>query len=293
MLASAFLIQLAAAHSLSMITHEKLAVALPEQLEAASEIRAKPEAASEPKPMKEQAVDKDMHVMLTAAVSKQPEGPEVASTDPDELEAGITEKVESGNMTKDEAAELLAFGLEAQIELLKKFLHTGLAYITLGVSVSLAVWTGLWLCCCLGRKRSVVEVSKEDLTGEFAPVRLGNCCSSCANFFEACCCNVCQWAETAGKIRWLGCGLPFWIIMVYIIAVLEPFTLGGSLVIFGFMRCCMRMNIRETKNQGEPTCIMDFCVHAWCGPCATHQEAEFVEDYESVHGIEKVQSAPA
>jgi len=287
LLASAFLIQLAAAHS--TLDKQALTVVLSEHEDPTT---ATIEAATTAPEVK---------------VSSEHEGPTATTAGPAEVKVLSAQSADpapgkgvSGNAKfnfEDVAPEQMQnLKMMGEIMALAMFLHVNWVYIVVGIAVSVLFWTLAWLCFCLNRNRSVADpaVKKEDMTGDFAPVGLGSCFYSVMNCFEATFCHACMWAETASKIRWLGCGLPLWIIVVYILVSLEFFTFGLSLLLFAFCRGCMRMSLRESKQQGESKCCADCCVQILCCPCAIHQEAEFVEDYESIHGpIEKVSSAPA
>ena len=152
--------------------------------------------------------------------------------------------------------------------------------------------TCVWYNVFAGKRRSNLEVSKGELSGEFRPTGI---CSwiSMGNIhkFETFCCFCCMWAETAAKT---GIAAFTQLIVAACVFILldfgSAFIIGdsnffwyGPLVCFPVLRFSvrqrMRRDLRQTGESEAADCASDFFVSCCC--CvATAQEALFVEHYE-------------
>jgi len=161
----------------------------------------------------------------------------------------------------------------------------------------------VWAFACMGSQRSTLEVSRDDLSGDFKPVGLFNCISfRVTNVVETICCHVFMWAETASKLGvgqfgvLLGGVLFLQVLdsaLIMVLGTSSANSLGylGGLIFLGirlWMRWKLRGDLKQATSNTSADGVYDCCSHLCCTCCAIAQEAEFVEHYEKHNRLQAV-----
>jgi len=161
----------------------------------------------------------------------------------------------------------------------------------LGEAGVLAICGLVWAFCCMGSERAFRRATKEDLKkGNFSPVGLFQCFQwQVTHVCEACLCYQFVWTETASKLGVFGIPFPALLAVVCTCIILSPVTAGVTLLLLLLARVYVRTTMRNQFGQqgtygpaGDG--VLDCCLHLCCCPCATAQEAEFVEHCDH-HGL--------
>jgi len=150
--------------------------------------------------------------------------------------------------------------------------------------VVLALLGLIWSVACMGKPRMENwEGSKDDMKGDFAPIGLFGCFNlGFKGICETFCCMNFMWAETISKTQIAS--LTTALIVMVVLSVLHPVTMGFSMLLFIIVRAYARTTMRTKYGQGEAsignTCY-DVLVHMCCCFCAVGQEAMFVEMHKT------------
>jgi hypothetical protein len=174
------------------------------------------------------------------------------------------------------------------------------AQIFLSQIILLALLGFVWSFVCMGKQRSTMLVSRDDLSGDFKPIGLCACISMRAlNVAETCCCSLFMWAETAAKLGVGSFGLLLAGVIFLQVVDNGLIMVGGPAHYLGYLggliyvairifvrTTVLRRDLKQGTSNGMADGIYDCLSHVCCTPCAIAQEAEFVEHYEKHYPLQ-------